>query len=118
MSQRDNSKSLAMKQCPLCAFEATTIQLILSHLRVVHSSDPHFNVSCGINGCASTSKSFTGLYSHVYRHHPSIICKREGISSEESSSEAGRSCESDVVQQSESHEIYDESVGQLCGTGE
>ena len=73
MAQRDTSKTLALKQCPLCAFEARSIPLVLSHLRVVHSSDPHFIVTCGLSGCATTSKSFIALYSHIYRHHPGVI---------------------------------------------
>lgn len=85
MDQRNDSMTLATKRCPLCTFEARAIPVVLSHLRVVHSSDPRFNVACGINGCASTSKSFPALYSHIYRHHPDIIknWKREVVATEE-----------------------------------
>ena len=34
------------------------MRIILSHLCLVHSNDPHFLVSCGLNGCATASKSF------------------------------------------------------------
>lgn len=61
-------------KCPLCTFYALSIQLVLSHLRLVHSSDPNFNVMCGISGCCTTSKSFSALYQHVYKKH-----KDEGI---------------------------------------
>ena len=40
--------------CPLCTFIAISIPLILSHLRVVHSSDPNFRVNCGIDGCSTS----------------------------------------------------------------
>ena len=63
------------KFCPLCCYQAPSIGTILNHLRTVHSSDPHFVVPCGIDGCATTSKSFSALYSHVYRHHPHVIKK-------------------------------------------
>ena len=82
MAQKDSSKTLAMKKCPLCAFEAPEITLVLSHLRVVHSSDPHFAVTCGLNGCATTSKSFTALYSHIYRRHTEVIKRYKRSSSQ------------------------------------
>lgn len=70
-------RSIARKQCPLCSFEAPSVPVILSHLRSVHSSDPHFNVTCGLGGCATTSKSFLALYSHIYRYHKDYIRKRK-----------------------------------------
>lgn len=69
-------ESVAQKRCPLCSFEAPAISYILSHLRTVHSSDPCFRATCGIGGCAVTSKTFSALYSHIYRRHPEIIKKR------------------------------------------
>ena len=56
-------------QCPLCVFVAASLSLILSHLRLVHASDPGFNVTCGITGCVRTFKSFCALYQHIYRKH-------------------------------------------------
>ena len=60
-----------VKKCPICIFEALDIRLILSHLRLVHSSDPNFSVVCGIGGCCTTSKSFSALYQHIYKKHKS-----------------------------------------------
>lgn len=68
---------LVHKRCPLCTFEAPSVKNVLSHLRAVHSSDPNFAVTCGLNGCGTTSRSFSALYSHVYRHHSDIIEKRK-----------------------------------------
>ena len=70
--------SLSSKICPLCSFEVLSISSCLSHLRLFHSSDPRFCVTCGIGGCATTCRSFSSLYSHVYRHHKEsgIIQKR------------------------------------------
>ena len=48
-------------KCPLCVFVALTIPLVLSHLRLVHSSDPNISVVCGIGGCYMTAKSFSAL---------------------------------------------------------
>lgn len=58
--------------CPFadrCKFMAASISLVLSHLRAVHSSDPGFVATCGIDGCSSTLKSFQSLYQHIYRRH-------------------------------------------------
>ena len=68
---------VANKVCPLCRYEAPTVPAVLSHLRTIHFSDPNFLVACGINGCANTSKSFSALYSHIYRHHPEFIKNRK-----------------------------------------
>ena len=58
--------------CPVCAtFEAPSLPFLLSHLRLVHSHDPRFSVTCGLDGCTYTSRSFSALYSHIYRKHRS-----------------------------------------------
>ncbi len=62
--------SVQHKLCPMCSFECPTIALLLNHLRLVHANDSRFQVCCGINSCFVTCKSFSSLYSHVYRHHP------------------------------------------------
>ena len=69
-----SGSQLSSVKCPLCNFYALSIQLVLSHLRLVHSSDPNFNVMCGISGCYKTSESFSALYQHIYKKH-----KDEGI---------------------------------------
>ena len=56
--------------CPMCHFETPSLELCLSHLRLVHSNDPRFSAQCGIGGCAYTGRSFSALYSHIYRSHP------------------------------------------------
>ena len=56
-------------RCPMCSFESPTLALGLSHLRLVHGSDPRFCVQCGIDGCSYTGRSFSALYSHIYRKH-------------------------------------------------
>ena len=52
--------------CPLCSYTADTIQSIISHVRTFHANDANFCVLCGIDGCATTSRSFSALHSHVY----------------------------------------------------
>ena len=69
--------TVAQRVCPMCtSFESPSVSTVLSHLRTVHSNDPKFCVTCGLDGCATTSKSFSALYSHIYRRHPGIVKKR------------------------------------------
>ena len=70
------SRYLSEKYCPLCSFVGPSVGILLGHLRTVHSSDPRFNVTCGLDGCTTTSKSFSALYSHIYRKHPNMIARR------------------------------------------
>ena len=65
--------AVSEKICPLCTFEATNIPDILGRLRTVHSSDPRFLVCCGIDGCSTTLKDFSALYSHIYHYHDYVI---------------------------------------------
>ena len=55
--------------CPLCDFNSRTLPEWFSHLRLVHSSEPNFLVTCGIDGCMKTYSKFASLNSHVYRYH-------------------------------------------------
>lgn len=65
--------------CPMCNFETPSLELCLSHLRLVHSNDPRFCAQCGIGGCSYTGRSFSALYSHIYRSHPeSGVIRRRG----------------------------------------
>ena len=63
-------------KCPLCFYTTTTIKGVLSHIRAFHANEPHFCVVCGLDGCSTTSTTFSELYSHVYRHHSDCIDKR------------------------------------------
>ena len=100
------SYSLLEKSCPFCTFEAPKVAILLSHLRTVHANDPRFSVTCGLNGCRRTSKSFSALYSHVYRHHQGYIRKRN------SQDEELPSTESHLWRQE--LEISGESVNNAC----
>ena len=45
------SSRFAGMKCPMCSFEAATVRIVLSHLRIVNFHDPCFNVTCGVDGC-------------------------------------------------------------------
>ena len=73
--------------CPLCGFQSQTLAQSLSHLRLLHRNDPRFSVRCGVSGCSYTGKSFSALYTHIYRNHPGagIIQKQNPTNRDQSS---------------------------------
>ena len=67
-------------QCPICGSFSISLKLFVSHLRLVHSSDPSFHIMCGIDDCREVFRAFSAFNSHVYRHHRAAL----GISVEQS----------------------------------
>ena len=55
--------------CSLCGYFSPTLPLQISHLRLVHSKDPSFATVCPVYGCEENFYTFSGLNTHLYRHH-------------------------------------------------
>ena len=66
------SQNRSISVRPVCHFESPTMSLGPKHLRLVHTSDPRFCVHCG----SYSGRSFSVLYSHIYRNHKQLIQKR------------------------------------------
>ena len=60
-------------ECPLCGYLSPSISLHISHLRLVHSMDRSFHVTCGIDGCDREYRAFSAFNTHAYRHHRSAL---------------------------------------------
>ena len=60
-------------QCPLCGYQVLKLQQLVSHLRLVHSGDPNFELVCGIGGCQQEFHAFSAFSSHVYRSHRAAL---------------------------------------------
>ena len=91
--------SLNSLKCPYirCNFDGASITILLSHLRLVHASDPNFLVSCGIDGCCKTLKTFSALYQHIYKKHKNTgIIKKRFIDSGESSNSSSSAVSSSL----------------------
>ena len=72
--------------CPLCAeFQAPTIQLPLPHIRLVHSSQPGFCITCGLHGCQRTFRNMKTFTNHIYQFH--LISRVAAISSQSTDSD-------------------------------
>ena len=52
--------------CHHCEYVSPTLRLSISHLRLVHSKDPNFNISCGLGNCNERFLAFSAFNS---RHH-------------------------------------------------
>jgi len=87
-------------ECPLCGCFSPNLTLHVSHLRLVHSSDPSFNIVCSIRGCAHTEtfRAFAAYNSHVYRHHRIALGLETVLDSSDVIPSAGPStvCEADT----------------------
>ena len=81
--------ALTIQRCPLCGFLSPSLQLHVSHFRMVHSNDPNFSVTCGIDSCVELFRSFSAYNSHVYRRHRAAL----GINSPLSSSDLEETAE-------------------------
>ena len=102
---------LKNKACPMCSFGAPSITTLLSHLRSVHSMDPHFHVMCGIDGCVNTSKTFSALYSHIYRHHPNVGIIRQRSRSQDTVQPEASTSTTDQC------DVNNDGYEELTGTG-
>ena len=58
-----------VRQCHLCEYYCPSLRLFVSHLRLVHSQDPNFNIVCNIAQCTEVFRSFAAFNTHVYRKH-------------------------------------------------
>lgn len=65
--------------CLLCAkFQTPSYQLLLLHIRLVHSTKPGFSITCGLDGCQQSftrMKTFSNLmYSfHLFSRTPPMF---------------------------------------------
>ena len=76
--------------CPCCGeFSALSVSSTLTHIRLAHSDDPGFQLSCNFEGCSRTFRQFTTYRNHLYSIHPNIfrtpssseVVSRGGLSS-------------------------------------
>ena len=63
------------RSCSFCKLCFQDIRNWLSHIRLVHGSDPDFSMQCGIDGCSNIFRTFSGFNTHVYRYHRDKVCK-------------------------------------------
>ena len=57
--------------CPLCPDSLVSFNVsgYVKHIQVFHSHQPHFLLTCGIQGCVRTFKNFGTFRNHVSAKH-------------------------------------------------
>ena len=67
------STSQTIFTCPLCTeFRATDFQLLLPHIRLVHSTRPGFSLQCSIENCTRFFTNMKTYANHIYCDHLSL----------------------------------------------
>ena len=60
-----------MHHCPKCSRKLFTLNKLISHIELVHGNEPHFSITCGLDGCQRSFEKFQSYRKHVYRSHKS-----------------------------------------------
>ena len=70
--------------CSLCySFASPNFETVLRHIRSIHSFEPNFHITCGVNGCPQTYTSNRSYRKHILKTHGSWVkesdsgCHRE-----------------------------------------
>ena len=60
--------------CPYCAeaYCAPSEELLMTHIRIVHASDPNFLIQCSLNGCERTFANFRTYQNHRLTHRREV----------------------------------------------
>ena len=61
--------------CPYCPeeYSAPSEELLLSHIRIVHATDPNFSIQCSLNGCERTFTNFRTYQNHRLTHRSEAL---------------------------------------------
>ena len=71
-------------KCPYCPEYVTPTEvLLLTHIRIAHSSDPGFTIRCFKQGCERTFRNFRTYQNHLLSHRAGLEDEREDDEEEE-----------------------------------
>lgn len=60
--------------CTICnSFSSSTLKKVLRHIGSVHSFEPNFQITCGVDGCARTYTNFKSFQKHLSRRHETVF---------------------------------------------
>lgn len=60
--------------CSVCyAFSAPNYQSVIRHIGSVHSWEPHFRITCGVDGCPRSYSSYRSFRKHIMDKHQEIL---------------------------------------------
>ena len=62
--------------CKICNnFASHSYFKVLCHIGLVHSFDPGFTVTCGVDGCPKTFKKYNSFRKHILRHYKEVLLR-------------------------------------------
>ena len=60
--------------CKICNnFASRYYSKVLRHIGLVHSFDPGFTITCGVDGCPKTFTKYNSFRKHILRHHREVL---------------------------------------------
>ena len=62
--------------CIRCTYKCRQLLKLLNHYKFIHSSEPNFQIACGVDNCQSTYKVVDSLKRHLQRKHPHFYAGR------------------------------------------
>ena len=63
--------------CVICNhFCATSMTRVFKHIGLVHSHEPNFHLSCGIQGCPRTYQNYYSFRKHSQRRHQDCLVSK------------------------------------------
>ena len=64
--------------CPCCGdVRVSNLKQLISHIRLLHSDEPNFQIQCNLQGCKKTFKKFNVYRNHVYAFHDTVSLDEE-----------------------------------------
>ena len=100
-------------QYPLCSYQVLKLKQLVSHLRLVHSGDPNFELVCGIGGCQQKFCTFSAFNSHVYRIHRAALGLQAELHDVSDEDNPPSMSSSQAVETVESEMDYDDMEAQV-----
>ena len=76
--------------CPFCASALPTVSSWLKHIRINHSDSPKFSLTCNLQGCKRTFRSFG-----TFRNHRNHIYSSHDVNSAEAGATSAEQIEDD-----------------------
>ena len=69
--------------CKICSsYSSHTYIKVLRHIGAVHSFDPNFTITCGLDGCIKIFSKYTSFRKHIIRNHRHILSPQDTRSCE------------------------------------
>ena len=102
-------KSISMLVCPICPRELTVglkfnLTEFLKHVKLFHSHQPNFSITCGVRGCMRSFHNYITFRNHLYMYHSCDSNLSNDTSGERGNQSSDGGDESDEEEDEQEHE--------------